>query len=279
MEEKQFNLNELIKIETMPRIFYQLELIGEEIDKQLADLDKLEVTEENKTEVKKRRTQLNNLNTLMEQKRKDIKKEILSDYEIFNEKYEQEIKTKLQNASTLLGEKISSIENAQKEIGLENIKKYFEEYCEHLNIHVDFDLMNLNVTLTGLGKNLEGKKYKDEIKVKLDNIASDLRLIELEEFREEILYEYNKNLDFAKSKLMVVQRHQEIDRLKEQEERIQEIKEQEQRIEEKVDEVIIAPKEIIEEDEVITVSFTVTGTKEKIKDLKNKIIELELEYE
>ena len=161
MEEKQFNLNELIKVETLPKIFYQLELIGKEIDQKLLDLDKLEVSEENKAEVKKRRTEINNLNTLMEQKKKDIKKAILSDYEIFNEKYEQEIKTKLQNASALLGEKISSIENAQKQIGTENVRKWCEEYCEYLHIHVDFEKLTLNITLTGLGKNLDGKRQKN----------------------------------------------------------------------------------------------------------------------
>lgn len=278
-ENKTLDLNEIVKIESLPKIFEQLDVLGELVDEKLKGIEELECTEENKTEVKNKRIEINNMLTVLETKRKEIKKAINTPYELFCEKYESVTKKKLENASNTLKNKIDTIENRQKQIGLDNIKKYFEEYCEHLNIHVDFDLMNLNVTLTGLGKNLEGKKYKDEIKVKLDNIASDLRLIELEEFREEILYEYNKNLDFAKSKLMVVQRHQEIDRLKEQEERIQEIKEQEQRIEEKVDEVIIAPKEIIEEDEVITVSFTVTGTKEKIKELKNKIIELELEYE
>lgn len=274
-ENKTFDLNEIVKIESLPKIFEQLDVLGELVDEKLKGIEELECTEENKTEVKNKRTEINNMLTVLESKRKEIKKAINTPYDLFNEKYESVTKKKLENASNTLKSKIDTIENRQKEIGLENIKKYFNEYSEHLNIHVDFDLMNLNVTLTGLGKNLEGKKYKDEIKVKLDNIASDLRLIELEEFREEILYEYNKNLDFAKSKLMVIQRHQEIDRLKEQEERIQEIKEQEQIIEEKVDEVIIAPKEIIEDEDIITVSFTVTGTKEKIKEpnqnhLKNK---------
>lgn len=271
--------NEIIVLEQLPIIKYKLEQLSKEIEKEVDIATKLVATTENVKEIKNIRAKLNKDFSELETQRKQVKQAIMSKYDEFEKIYKENVSDLYAKADFELKNKVNNVENGLKEKGLANIKKYFYEYCQHLNINVDFEKMNLNITLTGLGKNLEGKKYKDEIKVKLDNIANDLRLIELEEFREEILYEYNKNLDFAKSKLMVIQRHQEIDRLKEQEERIQEIKEQEQRIEEKVDEVIIAPKEIIEDEDIITVSFTVTGTKEKIKELKNKIIELELEYE
>ena len=112
----------------------------------------------------------------------------------------------------------------------------------------------------------------------LDEMAS-----QLEEYRDEILLEYNQNMDFAKSKLIVVERHRQIEELKRQEEEKKKVVEQEELIEqavnEVVEEVIVAPVEIVEDEDIITVSFTVTGTKEKIKELKNKIIELELDYE
>ena len=281
MEEKQFNLNELIKLESLPVIFYQLETIGKEIDKKLADLDKLEVSEENKAEVKKRRTEINNLNTLMEEKRKDIKKAILADYEVFNEKYEKEVKIKLQNASALLSEKINTIENTQKQIGIENVKAWCREYCEFLHIDVDFEKLGLNITLTGLGKNLDGKKYKDEAKLKLDAIANDLKLIELEEYSSEILYEYNQVMDFARAKLIVVNRHQEMERIKKEQEAKSAVEEKEEEIV-KVVEEIVAPVEVVEEhveEEKITLSFTVTATKTQLKKLKAFLISEGIEYE
>lgn len=271
--------NEIIVLEQLPIIKYKLEQLSKEIEKEVDVATKLVATTENVKEIKNIRAKLNKDFSELETQRKQVKQAIMSKYDEFEKIYKENVSDLYAKADFELKNKVNNVENGLKETGLENIKKYFYEYSEHLNIHVDFDLMNLNVTLTGLGKTLEGKKYKDEIKMKLDNIANDLRLIELEQYKDEILYEYNQVMDFARAKLIVVNRHQEIDRLKEQEERVQQIKEQEQKIEEKVDEVIIAPKEIIEEDEVITVSFTVTGTKEKIKELKNKIIELELEYE
>lgn len=270
-EENKFEIEKVVKLEQLPKIWYQLEELGKEIDTQLAGIENLECTEENKSLVKSKRTEINNLNTAMESKRKEIKKEILKDYEIFNEKYEQEVKNKLVNASSILTEKINDIENKQKEIGKENLIRYFNEYREflHLNDIVEFDNLNLNITLTNLGKNLEGAKYKEEIKGKLDSIANDISLINLEEYKEEIMLEYKNTLDFAKSKLIVVNRHQEIDRIKEQQNKVQEQVEQEQKIEEKVDE-IIAPIEIENEEseEIIESTFTVKGTLKQLKALK-----------
>jgi hypothetical protein len=146
--------------------------------------------------------------------------------------------------------------------------------------------MNLNITLTGLGKTLDGKKYKEEVKAKLDSIANDLNLIELEEFRDEILLEYNQNLDFAKSKLIVVNRHKQMEELKKQQEEKKKQEQQEQLIEEAIDKVIeeqiIAPIEIPTAEigeEIIEVTFTVKGNKTQLRNLKQFLNAEGLEWE
>jgi hypothetical protein len=214
-----------------------------------------------------------------------VKQAIMSKYEDFEKIYKENVSNLYSNADIELKNKVNNVENGLKEKGIANIKAYFEEYCKHLNINVDFDRMNLNITLTGLGKTLEGKKYKDEIKMKLDSIASDLRLIDLEEYRDEILLEYNQNMDFAKSKLIVVERHRQIEELKRQEEEKKKVVEQEELIEqavnEVVEEVIVAPVEINEEteQEELTVSFTVIGTREQLKKVKEFLISEGIRYE
>lgn len=103
----------------------------------------------------------------------------------------------------------------------------------------------------------------------------------MEEYKEEILLEYKTNFDFAKSKLAVINRHQEINKLKEQQEKVQEQVEQEQKIEEKVEE-IIAPIEIKENEEVeeiIESTFTVKGTLKQLKELKIYLEEKGIYYE
>ena len=64
---------------------------------------------------------------------------------------------------------------------------------------------------------------------------------------------------------------------KQQEEKLEQEK-QEEKVVEKVEEVV-APKEIIEDDEVITVQFTITDTKEKIIKLRDYLKENGINYE
>ena len=97
--ETKLNINEIIKVEQLPKVFEQLEVIGSFVDEQIKDVDKLQCTDENKQEVKNRRTEINNMLTLIDTKRKEIKKKINEPYDIFNKKYEETVKVKLENAS------------------------------------------------------------------------------------------------------------------------------------------------------------------------------------
>jgi hypothetical protein len=277
--------NKIIVLEQLPIIKYKLEELSKEIQKEVSKATKLVATVDNVKEIKELRAKLNKDFNELETQRKQVKQAIMSKYEDFEKIYKENVSNLYSNADIELKNKVNNVENGLKEKGITNIKAYFEEYCKHLNIHVDFDRMNLNITLTGLGKNLEGKKYKDEIKMKLDSIASDLRLIDLEEYSDEILLEYNQNMDFAKSKLIVVERHRQIEELKRQEEEKKKVVEQEELIEqavnEVVEEVIVAPVEINEEteQEELTVSFTVIGTREQLKKVKEFLISEGIRYE
>jgi len=64
MEEK-LNINEIIKVEQLPKVFEQLEIIGSYVDEQLKGIDTLNCTEENKQEVKNRRTEKKSKKRLM----------------------------------------------------------------------------------------------------------------------------------------------------------------------------------------------------------------------
>lgn len=277
--------NEIIVLEQLPIIKYKLEQLSKEIEKEVDVATKLVATTENVKEIKNIRAKLNKDFSELETQRKQVKQAIMSKYDEFEKIYKENVSDLYAKADFELKNKVNNVENGLKETGLANIKKYFYEYCQHLNINVDFEKMNLNITLTGLGKTLEGKKYKDEIKMKLDSIASDLRLIDLEEYRDEILLEYNQNMDFAKSKLIVVERHRKIEELKRQEEEKKKVVEQEELIEqavnEVVEEVIVAPVEINEEteQEELTVSFTVIGTREQLKKVKEFLISEGIRYE
>lgn len=274
----EININEIVKIEQMPKVFSQLEKIGELIEKKTIDLNELKCTDENKQEVKNRRTEINKTLEALEERRKEIKNKLLEPYDIFEEKYNKECKEKLQNASNLLKIKIDAIEEQQKKEKQEELELFVNQHCEANNVHIDFKQIGLNITLSASMKSL-----KEQALTFIEKVVSDLKLIELEEYSSEILLEYNDNgFDFTKAKLDVIDRHKKLEEIKKQQEKQEEIKEQEQQVVENVEEVvedyITIPKELLEDEDLITVSFEVTGTKEQIKKIKDLIIELGVEY-
>lgn len=281
--EEKIDVNEIVKIEQMPKVFSQLEKIGEIIKKKTSDLDKLECTEANKQEVKSRRTEINNTLALLEAKKKEIKNKLLEPYNVFEAKYNEECKEKLQNASSILTEKINAIEVQQKLEKEQELREFADEYFNHYMIKdvVKFEDIGLNITLSASIKSL-----KEQTKAFCERISNDLKLIDLEEYKDEIVIEYLKNLDFAKSKMLVIERHRQLEEIKKREEELKAQQEQEQEIVEKVEEVveeIKPPVEIIdveaqEVEEIFTATFTVKTTKAKLKALKNFMESEGIEY-
>jgi hypothetical protein len=283
INEEKIDVNEIVKIEQMPKVFSQLEKIGEIIKKKTSDLDKLECTEANKQEVKSRRTEINNTLALLEAKKKEIKNKLLEPYNVFEAKYNEECKEKLQNASSILTEKINAIEIQQKLEKEQELREFADEYFNHYMIKdvVKFEDIGLNITLSASIKSL-----KEQTKAFCERISNDLKLIDLEEYKDEIVIEYLKNLDFAKSKMIVIERHRQLEEIKKREEELKAQQEQEQEVVEKVEEVveeIKPPVEIIdveaqEVEEIFTATFTVKTTKAKLKALKNFMESEGIEY-
>lgn len=271
-----FNVNEIVKVEQMPKVFSQLEKIGAFIDEQTKDLDKLECTEENKQEVKNRRTEINNALKILEDKRIEIKNQLLEPYNIFNSKYEEECKVKLEEASELLKEKIDFIENGQRKEKEDELRVFFEQYQKdyHLEDLVKFEDVKLNITITASMKSL-----KDKVVDFLTTIRNDIEIINNEENSDELLLEYKNNgFDYQRAKLNLIERKKQLEALKQKQEIVKKIETEEAKVEEKAIE-ITAPKEIIEEDEKIEVTFTLKGSKNKILQVKKLIEELGIEYE
>ena len=273
--ETELNLNEIVKIEQMPKVFEQLELIGAYVDEQLKDLDKLECTDKNKQEVKDKRTVINNTLNMLETKRKEIKSKLNEPYDIFNKKYEETTKLKLQEASKLLTDKINKIEDEQKRKKREEVERYFNEYATSKDIDfVKFEQLNLNITLSVSEKNL-----KEQVKTFVDKVVDDLNLISSQEHKEEILLEYKKTLNVSSSISNVLNRYKELEELKKKEE----VKKQEEvKIQEnvkRVEEVIAPPTRVETQEEILEICFKVRGNREKLKSLVNYLKEGEYEYE
>lgn len=282
MKDNKIDINSLVTIETMPKIFEQLDKIGDFIKENLDGVNELTCTEENKQIVKNKRTEINNTLKLLEDRRKDIKKQILSPYDMFNEKYENVIKGQLVNASETLSNKIDAIESEQKQQKENELREFANEHFIANNIQdiVTFENIGLNITLSASIKSL-----KEQVVTFCEKIANDLDAILLEEKHNEILLEYKKCFDYAQAKKIVLEREKAIEEINAKSQDIINIKEQQFEISNKIDvltqDEIIAPIEVTnveDNEERFLVTFSVTGTKEQLKQLKEFMTNIGIEW-
>ena len=274
MNENELNINEVVKIETLPKIFYQLEKVGTYIEDNLKDIDSLECTEENKKEVKNRRTAINNTLKEFENKRKDIKNSILESYTLFEGKYSEEVKTRLESASNRLTVKINVIEETQKQKKRDLMIEFFNQYQEfyHLEDIIKFEDVGLNITLSATETSL-----KNQIVEFCKKISEDLVAISSDDNRDELLLEYkNNDFDYTKAVISLKEKQKHLEEIKNKMDNLNQVVEEENKIIETVNEVI-APIEI-EEEKLLTCTFTVKTTKDKLIQLRNFMKEKEIEY-
>lgn len=284
MKEEQLNINEIMKVETLPVIFYKLEEVGKYIDNELEKVKDLECTEANKQEVKNIRTGINNTLTEFEDKKKEMKNQILDKYNQFNDKYEEEVKSKLKNTSETLTNQINIIENKQKLDKENELRTFYDRYAQEYKINeiVKFENVGLNITLSASETAL-----KKQVTDFLEKIMNDIQVITNEDIniRDEIMLEYQNNgFDYSKAKLAIIEKHQRLLDIQ------QKIKEQEQKHEEEsyvienIESLVSAPIEIKEndeeetEEEIVESTFTITTTTSKIKALKQWLKDNEVEY-
>ena len=278
--ENNLDVNNIVKIETLPKLFYQLELIGEEIDKNLKDLDKLVCTEETKQDVKKRKQEITALKNAMEVKRKDIKKQILQDYELFNDKYEEEVKTKLTLAEEKLNQKISYIEIQQKADKEQELREFAKEHFIDKGIQdlVTFENIGLNITLSASMKSL-----KEQVIDFCERIASDLDVIMLEDMKDELYVEYKQCLNYSEAKKRVFERRMLLKEAEKITQQIEETKEANEVIIENIEAIEPLKVNVVEDYEVVEsnkleVTFTVIGSEDQIRELKKCLNNIGLEW-
>ena len=268
MKEKE--LNEIVIVEQLPIIKEKLQIISDEVDKEISYALSLECNEESKNEVKNARAKLNKIKTALEDKRKYVKSAIEEPYKKFEEIYNDLVKNKLNEADNTLKERIDTIENTQKQEKEEELRTFVEEHCKANNIDIPFEMIGLNITLSASMKSL-----KEQAKAFIEKVASEVSLIEQEEYSNELLMEYLKDFNFVNAKTRVLERHKQLEEIQRQKDGKEIADQLAKEIVEKVDEVI-APVEIEEKE---TYEFKVKATKSQVKQLVDYMKENGVEYE
>ena len=262
----------IIVVKQLPIIVEQLQEVKAEVTAKVEQALSLVCTEDTVKDVKKVRSELNKELKDYEERRKAVKKAIMTPYEQFEAVYKDCISDTYKKADTELKGKIDSVENELKEQKKAEVKGYFDEYLTATGIDfVTFENANINVTLSASMKSL-----KEQAKAFVDKIVDDLNLIDTQEHKDEILYEYKQSLNVSNAITTVTNRYKAIEEAKAREEERKAREQAEAEAAAKVEEVVeaVAPPTVepiappVEEEKTYTLKFTVRGTMPQLKALK-----------
>lgn len=264
--------NNIIQVKQLPIIVEQLHEVKAEVTEKVEQALSLICTEDTVKDVKKVRSELNKELKDYEERRKAVKKAIMTPYEQFETVYKDCISDTYKKADSELKGKIDSVENELKEQKKAEVKGYFDEYLTATGIDfVTFENANINVTLSASMKSL-----KEQAKVFIDKIVDDLNLINTQEHKDDILYEYKASLNVSVAITTVTNRYKAIEAAKAREEERKAREQAEAEAAAKVEEVVeaVAPPTVepiappVEEEKTYTLKFTVRGTMPQLKALK-----------
>lgn len=265
-------IKDLIEVKQLPVIEEQLRSVSTVIDERVKNATSLVCTEESVKTIKEIRAELNKDYKEFENKRKLVKEQVLKPYNDFENVYKECISDKFRNADIILKGKIDNVENELKAKKEKEIKEYFEEYKTANNIDfITYGQARINVTLS-----VSMKSLKEQAKQFIDKIVDDLKLIETQEHKTEILVEYKQTLNVSQAITSVTNRFKAIEEEKKrQEQKVVHIEMNEnheitqksyEQLENTFNKPLEQPKE--ENEEILTLKFAVRGTRTKLKELK-----------
>ena len=244
-------------------------------------------TEETLKQAKEEKAKVNKFKAEVADYRKKITAEYNKPIKVF-EDTAKETEKLLSETYNTINQQVAGFEEEQKRQKEQEIREYFEEYKTANDIDfVNYEQAQINVTLTASVKSL-----KEQAKAFIDRIMDDLKLIETQECKEEILVEYKQNLNVSKSIQEVANRHKLLEEEKKKQEELKNkqleeakrqadisIKEQEVATKNALDNFVIEAPKVVEQEEILTLSFKVRGTRNKLKELKRFLIEGGYDYE
>lgn len=193
----------------LPIVESQLREASAKVDAKVQEAMALVCTEETVKAIKEVRASLNKEFKDFEDKRKEIKAEIMKPYDKFDATYKEYISDKYKMAIEKLGEQVVSVENELKEKKKQELVEHFTQYAKVKDIDfVKFEQAKINITLSASMKSL-----KEQVESFLDRIESEVMIIQMQDYKDEIMYEYKKTLDISYSIKTVTERKKMLEEL------------------------------------------------------------------
>ena len=199
-------------------------------------------------------------------------------------------------ADSELKNKVDTTEDELRARKEQGIRDYFEEYKQSLLIDfIKFEDAKIKVGLSDSKTSLK-KQAKDFI----DRVNTDLATIMLQEHKEEILVEYKQNGHVLSTAIStVINRIKAVEETKRKQEELKQkqleeaqriadenIKIQTEATKQALDNFRVTEQEVLQaptveekQEEILTLKFTVKGTRTKLKALKEFLVNGGYEYE
>lgn len=291
MVNKTETNTELIVVEQLPVIKDSLLAVKTSIETRVSEALSLVCTEDTYKKIKEVRSALNKEYAELEKRRKEVKAAILRPYEDFEGVYKECAGDLYTRADRELGEKIREVENWLKEQKAADLLQYFNEYREANGISEDF----VQLADAGIKVGLSDSKVSlhKQAAAFIDRISNDLRVINTQESRDELLAEYSGKFDLSAAILTVENRHKAIEAERKRREEMEAARAAQEAAAAKVAEAVKETQEVtapvkapepVEAEKatteaVLKTTFTVYGTLTQLKALKQFLTEGGYKYE
>lgn len=203
MSDKIKNELEVVTISKQALIENNIDALVAVIKKEIEDLniDKMEVSEQNKQTLKSTRTILAKRRTYYEQSRKDLKNKVLEPVVAFEKIYNEKLKSVYDKEIDNLDKKIDEIEKGQLAQFEKHGKEYFSKKLEAnpLPVANTFEDVGFKITLS-----INNKNIRDAVDKHFRNIEESLEIINAHEESARLMImwkEYNYDINTALKEL------------------------------------------------------------------------------
>ena len=201
----------LVRVTQLPVIEERLRQLKSEIEKRVQEAMSLVCTVDTIQVVKDTRADLNRTFGELEAARKNVKKEVMGPYERFELTYKECVTDLFRRADVDLKAKIDAVEGELKSICEQNLQAYFCELRDARGLPwLEYERAGIKIDMAS-AKAKTPKKLMEALKLFVDGVSANVKMIDGMDDAAEIMTEYKATLDAAASIATVQQRKKRIE--------------------------------------------------------------------
>lgn len=268
---------ELIIVKQIPIIEERLRSVKEQVESRVQTALNEALSGDSIKQAKEIRAKLRKEFQQLEERRKDVKSQVLAPYNQFDATYKDCISETYQTADAALKKIIDDGERTIKQQCEDGLREYFAELCaaSHLDF-LRYEQAGVTVDMASATAKTP-KKLREALKQFVADVSQNIDLIDTMDDATEIMVEYKRTLNLGTSVATVHDRHRRIEAEQAAAAQREEAMAQETEAVHRVQN--FAPPVEIEQPKMASVTFTVTDTVDRLKILKQFIVSNGYKYE